>query len=155
MRRSIALASAATLATAGLIAVPLAQSASAQPAPRASTSLLQKCGFTVKPNMSAWQGGSASLVPSGKAAAGRNVIIQGRAASGVSDGTRLELLRFNPAGKGCHGSLDRIGSGIYTTVRGGQYYLNFQLDRQGTFGYAVQAVSGGSTYEGEFRLTTN
>ena len=153
--RAIALATAATLATAGLIAAPLAHAATSQPAPRASTSLLQKCGFTVKPNLSAWQGGSASLVPSSKAAAGRNVIIQGRAASDLPDGTRLELLRFNPAGKGCHGSLDRIGSGIYTTVRGGQYYLNFQLDRQGTFGYAVQGVTGSAAYEVEFRLTTN
>lgn len=151
--RLIALASAATLATAGLIAAPLAQAADVTP--RMSSSALQKCGFTVKPNLDAWQGGSASLVPSGKAAAGRNVIIQGRAASALSDGTRLELLRFNPAGKGCHGSFDRIGSGIFTSVRGGQYYLNFQLDRQGTFGYAVQAIGSGTTYEIEFRLTTN
>ena len=155
MRRSIALASAATLATAGLVAVPLAQSASAQPAPRASASALDKCGFTVKPNLSAWKGGSASLVPTGKAAAGRNVVIQGKAASGIKDGTQLELVRFASAGKGCHGSFQRIGSGIFTHVRGGQYYLNFQLDRQGTFGYAVQAISGGTTYEIEFRLTTN
>jgi hypothetical protein len=64
-------------------------------------------------------------------------------------------VRFNPAGKGCHGSFQRIGSGIFTTVKSGQYYLNFQLDRQGTFGYAVQAVSGGATYEIEFRITTS
>lgn len=151
--RLTALAAATALATTGLVAAPLAQAASITP--QTSTSKLDKCGFTKKPNISAWQGGSASLVPSGSAAAGRNVIIQGRAASALPDGTRLELLRFNPAGKGCHGSFDRIGSGIFTSVRGGQYYLNFQLDRQGTFGYAVQAISGGSTYEIEFRLKTS
>ena len=150
MRRSVLALGVATAATALVMAVP-AQAA----APAMSGSQLDKCGFTTKPNLQYWQGGSASLVPTGTIPAGRNTIIQGKAASGISDGTKLELLRFNPAGKGCHGSLDRIGGGIYTTVKGGQYYLNFQLDRQGTFGYAVQAISGGSTYEVEFRLTTN
>ena len=144
----------ATLAAA-VVATALAVAPAAQALPRASASTLEKCGFTVKPNLSAWQGGSANLVPTGKAAAGRNVIIQGKAASALKDGTRLELLRFAPAGKGCHGSFQRIGSGIYTSVRGGEYYLNFQLDRQGVYGYAVQAIGGGSTYEIEFRLTTN
>jgi hypothetical protein len=147
-----ALAAASALVATGLVAAPIAQAMSITP--QTSNSKLEKCGFTKKPNVSAWQGGSASLVPTGSAAPGRNVVIQGRAASALPDGTRLELLRFNPAGKGCHGSLDRIGSGIFTTVRGGQYYLNFQLDRQGNFGYAVQAISGGSTYEVEFRLKT-
>jgi hypothetical protein len=140
--------------TAAVAASALAVAPAAQATPRASTSALDKCGFTVKPNLAAWTGGSASLVPTGKAAAGRNVIIQGKAASGLKNGTQLELVRFAPAGKGCHGSFQRIGSGIFTHVRGGQYYLNFQLDRQGTFGYAVQAISGGTTYEIEFRLTT-
>lgn len=153
MRRStIALASTVVLASAALVAAPLAQAASVTP--RMSASKLTKCGFTTKPNLQYWSGGSASLTPTGTIPAGRNTIIQGRAAKGLKDGTRLELLRFNPAGKGCHGSLDRIGSGIFTTVRGGQYYLNFQLDRQGSFGYAVQGVSGGSTYEVEFQITT-
>ena len=149
MRRSVLALAVATAATALVMAVP-AQAA----APAMSGSQLDKCGFTTKPNLDYWQGGSASLVPTGTIPAGKNTIIQGKAASGISDGTKLELLRFNPAGKGCHGSLDRIGGGIYTTVKGGQYYLNFQLDRQGTFGYAVQAVSGGKSYEIEFRITT-
>ena len=153
MRRfAFALASVATLSAVGLIGAPLAQAAIATP--RMSSSSLAKCGFTVKPNLDYWAGGSASLAPTGKIPAGKNVVIQGNAASGVANGTRLELLRFNPAGKGCHGSLDRIGSGIFTTVKSGEYYLNFQLDRQGSFGYAVQAVSGGSTYEIEFQITT-
>ena len=149
MRRSVLALAVATAATALVMAVP-AQAA----APAMSGSQLDKCGFTTKPNLDYWQGGSASLVPTGTIPAGKNTIIQGKAASGIADGTKLELLRFNPAGKGCHGSLDRIGGGIYTTVKGGQYYLNFQLDRQGSFGYAVQAVSGGSTYEIEFQITT-
>jgi hypothetical protein len=150
MRRSIiALAFAVAVVSVSLVA-----GSSAQAAPRMSTSTLTKCGFTVKPNLEYWSGGTASLVPTGKIPAGKNTIIQGRAAQGLKDGTRLELLRFNPAGKGCHGSFDRIGGGIFTTVRSGQYYLNFQLDRQGTFGYAVQGVSGGSTYEIEFQITT-
>jgi hypothetical protein len=153
MRRStIALASAAAVATAGLIAAPLAQAA--EVTPRMSSSDLQKCGFSVKPNLDFWFGGSASMAPTGKIPPGKNIVIQGRAAEGVANGTRLELVRFNPAGKGCHGSFQRIGSGIFTTVKGGQYYLNFQLDRQGTFGYAVQGVSGGATYEIEFQITT-
>ncbi len=153
MRRStVALASAATLAAAGLIAAPLAQAAPVTP--RMSSSSLAKCGFTVKPNLDAWAGGSAVMAPTGKIPAGKNIVIQGNAASGVANGTRLELMRFNPAGKGCHGSFQRIGSGIFTTVKSGEYYLNFQLDRQGSFGYAVQAVSGGSTYEVEFQITT-
>jgi len=150
--RTVALASAAVLATAGFIAAPLAQAADVTP--RMSPSTLTKCGFTVQPNLEFWNGGTASLTPTGKVPAGKNIIIQGRAAQGVKDGTRLELVRFNPAGKGCHGSLDRIGSGIFTTVKGGQYYLNFQLDRQGSFGYAVQGISGGATYEVEFQITT-
>ena len=149
MRRSVLALAVATAATALVMAVP-AQAA----VPAMSGTQLNKCGFTTKPNLQYWQGGSASLVPTGTIPAGRNTIIQGKAASGIADGTKLELLRFNPAGKGCHGSLDRIGGGIYTTVKGGQYYLNFQLDRQGTFGYAVQAVSGGKSYEIEFRITT-
>ena len=149
MRRSVLALAVATAATALVMAVP-AQAA----VPAMSGAQLNKCGFTTKPNLQYWQGGSASLVPTGTIPAGRNTIIQGKAASGIADGTKLELLRFNPAGKGCHGSLDRIGGGIYTTVKGGQYYLNFQLDRQGTFGYAVQAVSGGKSYEIEFRITT-
>ena len=154
MRRStIALASAAAVATAGLIAAPLAQAT--EVTPRMSSSDLQKCGFSVKPNLDFWFGGSAAMAPTGKVPAGKNIVIQGRAAEGVANGTRLELVRFNPAGKGCHGSFQRIGSGIFTTVKGGQYYLNFQLDRQGTFGYAVQGVSGGATYEIEFQITTN
>ena len=153
MRRSVvALVSAAALASAGLAIAPLAQAADS--APRMSPNLLAKCGFTVKPNLTYWSGGTAAMAPTGKIPGGKNVVIQGNAAKGLPDGTRLELLRFNPAKKGCHGSLDRIGSGIYTTVRGGQYYLNFQLDRQGSFGYAIQAVSGGSTYEIEFQITT-
>lgn len=150
MRRSLTVLVAAAALT--LVAVPTAHAAGVTP--RMSPSALDKCGFTVQPNLDAWQGGSASLTPTGKIPAGRNTIIQGRAATGLKDGTRLELLRFNPAGKGCHGAFQRIGGGIYTTVKGGQYYLNFQLDRQGTFGYAVQAVSGSSTYEIEFRITT-
>ena len=150
--RTVALASAAVLATAGFFAAPLAQAADMTP--RMSPSTLTKCGFTVQPNLQYWAGGSATLAPTGKIPAGKNTIIQGRAAQGVADGTRLELLRFNPAGKGCHGSFQRIGSGIFTTVKGGQYYLNFQLDRQGSFGYAVQGISGGSTYEVEFQITT-
>lgn len=151
MRRSIiAVAAAAAVAIVGVFAAPAAQAQ-----PRMSASKLTKCGFTSKPNLQYWSGGTASLTPTGRIPAGRNTIIQGRAAQGLKDGTRLELLRFNPAGKGCHGSLDRIGSGIFTTVRGGQYYLNFQLDRQGSFGYAVQGISGGETYEVEFRITTS
>ena len=150
MRRSLLAAAIVTASAAALAIAAPAQAAT----PAMSGSQLQKCGFSTKPNLTYWGGGSASLVPSGTIPAGRNTIIQGKAASGIADGTKLELLRFNPAGSGCHGSLDRIGSGIYTTVRGGQYYLNFQLDRQGTFGYAVQAVSGGKSYEIEFRITT-
>lgn len=154
MRRStIALASAAAVASAALVAAPLAQAASVTP--RMSSSDLQKCGFTVKPNLNFWDGGTAAMAPTGKIPAGKNIVIQGNAAAGVANGTRLELVRFNPAGKGCHGSFQRIGSGIFTTVKSGEYYLNFQLDRQGTFGYAVQAVSGGATYEIEFRITTS
>ena len=151
-RSSIALASAAAVATVGLIAAPLVQAT--EVTPRMSSSALQKCGFTVQPNLDFWSGGSAAMAPTGKIPAGKNVVIQGRAADGVANGTRLELVRFTPAGKGCHGSFQRIGSGIVTTVKGGQYYLNFQLDRQGTFGYAIQGVSGGATYEVEFRITT-
>jgi hypothetical protein len=150
--RTIALASAAVLATAGFIAAPLAHAADVTP--RMSPSSLSKCGFTVKPNLSYWSGGSASMAPTGKIPAGKNIVVQGNAADGVANGTRLELLRFNPAGKGCHGSFQRIGSGIFTTVKSGQYYLNFQLDRQGSFGYAIQGVSGGATYEIEFQITT-
>ena len=95
------------------------------------------------------------MAPTGKIPAGKNTIIQGNAADGVANGTRLELLRFNPAGKGCHGSFQRIGNGIFTTVKSGEYYLNFQLDRKGSFGYAIQGVSGGSTYEIEFQITTS
>lgn len=149
--RRFTLAVAVSAAAAALVMAVPAQAA----APAMSGSQLQKCGFTTKPNLQYWQGGSASLTPTGTIPAGRNTIIQGKAASGIADGTKLELLRFNPAGKGCHGSLDRIGSGIYTTVKGGQYYLNFQLDRQGAFGYAVQGLSGGKTYEIEFRITTS
>lgn len=149
MRRTIiALASAAAVISVGLLAGPAAQAQ-----PRMSPSTLTKCGFTVKPNLAYWSGGSASMAPTGKIPAGKNVVIQGRAAQGVADGTRLELLRFNPAGKGCHGSFQRIGSGIITTVKGGQYYLNFQLDRQGTFGYAIQTADGSA--EIEFRITTS
>jgi hypothetical protein len=151
VRRSLAIVASAALASASVIAAAPAQAA----VPRMSASALDKCGFTAKPNLTYWSGGTATLTPSGKIPAGRNTIIQGRAAQGLADGTRLELLRFNPAGKGCHGSLDRIGGGIFTTVKGGQYYLNFQLDRQGNFGYAVQGISGGSTYEVEFRITTS
>ena len=111
MRRStIALASAATLAAVGLIAAPLAQAATVMP--RMSSSSLAKCGFTVKPNLDYWAGGSASLAPTGKIPAGKNVVIQGNAASGVANGTRLELLRFNPAGKGCHGDPRHLVAGI-------------------------------------------
>ena len=149
MRRSLLAMAVASAAAALVMAVPARAAV-----PAMSGSQLDKCGFTTKPNLQYWQGGSASLVPTGTIPAGKNTIIQGKAASGIADGTKLELLRFNPAGKGCHGSLDRIGGGIYTTVKGGQYYLNFQLDRQGTFGYAVQAVSGGKSYEIEFRITT-
>jgi hypothetical protein len=151
--RTIALASAAVLATAGFIAAPLAQAATVTP--RMSSSDLQKCGFSVKPNLDFWYGGTASMAPTGKVPAGKNIVIQGNAADGVANGTRLELVRFNPAGKGCHGSFQRIGNGIFTTVKSGEYYLNFQLDRQGTFGYAIQGVSGGATYEIEFRITTS
>ncbi len=150
MRRSIVVLGVAT----AVVSVGLMSGSSAAATPRMSPSTLTKCGFTVQPNLQYWSGGSASLTPTGRIPAGRNTIIQGRAAQGLKDGTRLELLRFNPAGKGCHGSLDRIGGGIFTTVRGGQYYLNFQLDRQGSFGYAVQGISGGSTYEVEFQITT-
>ena len=151
--RTIALASAAAIVTAGITAAPLAQAADATP--RTPSSVLQKCGFSTKPNLTYWSGGTAAMAPTGKIPAGKNIVIQGNAADGVANGTRLELVRFNPAGKGCHGSFQRIGSGIFTTVKSGQYYLNFQLDRQGTFGYAVQAVSGGATYEIEFRITTS
>ena len=125
MRRStIALVSAATLAAVGLVAAPLAQAATVTP--RMSSSSLAKCGFTVKPNLDFWYGGSASMAPTGKI----------------------------PAGKGCHGSFQRIGNGIFTTVKSGEYYHNFQLDRAGSFGYAIQGVSGGATYEIEFQITT-
>jgi hypothetical protein len=150
--RTIALASAAVLAAAGFIAAPLAQATDVTP--RMTSSSLSKCGFTVKPNLDFWYAGSASMAPTGKVPAGKNIVIQGRAADGVANGTRLELVRFNPAGKGCHGSFQRIGNGIFTTVKSGQYYLNFQLDRQGSFGYAIQGVSGGATYEIEFQVTT-
>ncbi|MEY3732896.1 MAG: hypothetical protein RL347_255 [Actinomycetota bacterium] len=150
MRRSIV----ALVSAAAVVSVSLTAGSAAQAIPRMSPSTLTKCGFSVQPNLDFWYGGTASLAPTGKVPAGRNIIIQGRAAQGVKDGTRLELVRFNPAGKGCHGSLDRIGSGIFTTVKGGQYYLNFQLDRQGSFGYAVQGISGGATYEIEFQITT-
>ena len=153
MRRStIALASAATVAAVGLVAAPLAQAATVTP--RMTSSSLAKCGFTVKPNLDFWYGGSASMAPTGKIPVGKNIVIQGNAADGVANGTRLELVRFNPAGKGCHGSFQRIGNGIFTTVKSGEYYLNFQLDRQGSFGYAIQGVSGGATYEIEFQITT-
>lgn len=148
MRRSVF-----AVALAAVALVVAAQPAQAM-SPRMSANDLNKCGFTTKPNISAWQGGSANMAPTGKIPAGRNIVIQGKAASALPDGTKLQLLRFQSANKGCHGSFQQIGSGIYTTVRGGQYYLNFQLDRQGTFGYAVQAVSGGNTYEIEFRITT-
>ncbi len=148
MRRSVLAVMVAAVAV--VFAVQPAQAVS----PRISANDLNKCGFTIKPNISAWQGGSANMAPTGKVPAGRNIVIQGKAASALPDGTKLQLLRFASAKKGCHGSFQPIGSGIYTTVRGGQYYLNFQLDRQGTFGYAIQAVSGGNTYEIEFRLTT-
>ena len=151
MRRSLLAMSVVTVAAAALVVTVPAQAA----APAMSGADLQKCGFTTKPNLDFWNGGSATLTPTGTIPAGKNTIIQGKAAQGVKDGTKLELLRFNPAGKGCHGTLDRIGGGIFTTVKGGQYYLNFQLDRQGTFGYAVQAVSSGTTYEIEFRITTS
>lgn len=149
MRRTLVVSVASLAAVAALTAGQAAQAA-----PTMSASGLNKCGFTVKPNLSAWSGGSANMAPTGKIPAGRNVVIQGKAASDLKDGTQLQLLRFAPVGKGCHGSFQPIGSGIYTSVRGGQYYLNFQLDRQGTFGYAIQAVGGGQTYEIEFRITT-
>ena len=141
----------AAVAAASLVVIAPAQAA----APAMSTNALNKCGFTTKPNASEWQGGSATLVPTGKIPAGKNTILQGKAATGIPDGTRLNLLRFNPAGKGCHGSFQPIGGGIYTSVKGGQYYINFQLDRQGTFGYALQAVTGNNSYEIEFRVTTS
>ena len=149
MRRTLVVSGVVLAAVTALTAGQAAQAS-----PTMSASALDKCGFTTKPNVSAWQGGSANMAPTGSIPAGRNVVIQGKAASALKDGTQLQLLRFAPAGKGCHGSFQPIGSGIYTSVRGGQYYLNFQLDRQGTFGYAVQAVGGGQTYEIEFRIST-
>ena len=143
------LSAAALTATAIVIAGP-----AGAVGPAMAPSKLDKCGFTRKPNLSQWPGGTATMVPQGRIPAGKNTIIQGKAATGLPDGTRLELLRFNPSGNGCHGSLDRIGSGIATTVKGGNYYINFQLDRQGSYGYALQAVSGSNSYEIEFQITT-
>lgn len=123
--------------------------------PTASASKLDKCGFTRKPNLSQWPSGTAAMAPMGNIPAGKNTVVQGRAAAGLPDGTRVELLRFHPSGSGCHGSLDRIGSGIYTTVKGGNYYINFQLDLKGTYGYALQAVYRNNSYEVEFQITTS
>lgn len=153
MRRSL-IASGAALAGGALAFSVLAIAVPAGAAPMMQASKLDKCGFTRKPNVSQWQGGTATMVPQGRIPSGKNTIIQGKAASGLPDGTRVELLRFNPAGKGCHGMFEKIGDGIFTQVKGGQYYINFQLSRQGTFGYALQAVSGSQSNEIEFQITT-
>lgn len=149
MRRSLVFVG---LAAAALVVTTIPAQAAA---PAMSSSDLKKCGFTVQPNLDFWYAGTGTLTPTGKIPAGHNTIIQGKAAEGVKNGTKLELLRFNPSGQRCEGSFDRIGGGITTTVKNGQYYLNFQLTRQGTFGYALQGVSGGATYEIEFQITTS
>jgi hypothetical protein len=121
---------------------------------------LKKEGFPKKPNLSAWEPGTAIVSPT-KAAAGQTVTITGKAPKYTKPGQVLTLQRFLPSDK--KGSGDFQDLGISTTVKKDRTFeILADLGRVGTWGYRVGYDTnpdnigdiGGEYISFQFQLTT-
>lgn len=113
---------------------------------------LASWGFTKKPNVAAWPGGTAKLSTT-SAAAGADVTLKGAATRYAKPGQKLSLKRFVPT--------DTEGSGYFKAVnattkvnRNGTYTLVFDLGVTGLYGYTVGFASDGEWIGVEFQLRT-
>jgi hypothetical protein len=121
---------------------------------------LKEEGFPKKPNLTAWEPGTATVSPT-KAAAGQTVTITGKAPKYTKPGQVLTLQRFFPSDN--KGSGDFKDLGITTTVKKDRSFeILADLGRVGTWGYRVGYDTnpnnvgdiGGEFISFQFQLTT-
>lgn len=149
---------AAGVAAAALIvpSVALVAPATAAPAaPSATSKQLSQCGFTKKPNVTAWSPGGTAAVSRTKAPQWADVVVSGKAPTGTPAGTVLTLTRYTVDAQ-CNGTPQ--STGISTKVnKDGTFLLHLQLGRTGSYGYTVGYTTTGTSPEAvvvEFQLTT-
>jgi len=121
---------------------------------------LKEAGFPKRPNVTAWNNGTATVSPT-KAAVGDTVTISGKAPKDAKVGQVLSLQRFIPTDK--KGSVDFKDLGITTTVKKDHSFeILADLGRVGTYGYRVgydtnpdnKGDIGGEYVSFQFQLTT-
>ena len=119
---------------------------------------LKEAGFPKKPNLTAWEPGTATVTPR-KAPAGSTITITGKAPRYTKPGQELTLQRFLPSDK--KGSGDFQDLGITTTVKKDRTFeILADLGRIGTWGYRVGYETnpggdvGGEFISFQFQLTT-
>lgn len=152
-RKLIAAAAAAALTVPAMVAT--ASTAAADPAVTLTSAQLTKYGFPKKPNVVAWQPGTANL-PTNTAAQWEDVVITGTAPNYAPVGQVLTMERFVPSDTQGSGSVKTLN--ITTTVqKGGKFSLHFQLGMPGTYGYRVGYLTNSATPEFigfQFQFTT-
>ena len=120
---------------------------------------LKQSGFPKKPNLTAWDPGTATVSPT-KAAAGQTVTISGKAPKFTKPGQVLTLQRFFPSDNQGSGEFKDLG--ITTTVKKDRSFeILADLGRVGTWGYRVgydtdpeNTGTGGEFISFQFQLTT-
>ena len=153
MKKSMKLGSA--LLGAAIVISPILVTASPASAAVATkvvpytSAQLKEAGFPKKPNLSAWEPGTAKVTPH-KAAAGETITISGKAPKYTKPGQELTLQRFLPSDK--KGSGDFQDLGITTTVKKDRTFeILADLGRTGTWGYRVgYETNPGGDVGGEF-----
>lgn len=149
-KRALAVASAAALASVALVAP-----AHADDHITLTSKQLTKQGFPKKPNVAAWEPGTAKL-STNKAAQWQDVVITGKAPGFTPAGQLLTLERYMPTSTQGDGDFKTLN--ITTTVNpNGTFEMRMQLGYVGTYGYRVGYLTDSFTPEFvgfQFQLTT-
>jgi hypothetical protein len=151
------LGAAIVIAPIAITASPASAAVSSKVVPYTSAQL-KEAGFPKKPNVTAWEPGTASVTPT-RAAAGTTVTITGKAPKYTKPGQVLSLSRFQPSDKKGSGTMKDLG--ITTTVKKDRSFeILADLSMVGTYGYQVGYETnpggdvGGETIAFQFQLTT-
>jgi hypothetical protein len=127
-------------------------------APRSSKAVtltrreLAQAGFTKRPNVVAW--GGTATVSTSRTPAGTPVTITGRAPAELKPGTVLTLERFVPTDRRGSGHFEAVDSVQTTVSADGSYWLTFEINQPGRYGYSLGAGLDGQWIGVEFQLRT-
>jgi hypothetical protein len=156
----------AALLGAALVVTPIVMTASPASASVSATVIkydsaeLKAAGFPKKPNLTAWEPGTATVSPT-KASAGSTVTISGKAPKIAKPGQVISLQRFFPSDRKGSGEFKDLG--ITATIKKDRSFeILADLSVLGTWGYRVGydtnpnnvGDTGGEFISFQFQLTT-